>query len=92
MQWPERSARRTSSTSGAASQAPASAADLRKHTLTELYNQPMRLALAHTKLDEAVLDAYGWPHDLSDEEILANLLRMNLERASAGAEVPSGKS
>lgn len=27
--------------------------------------------------------AYGWPHDLGDEEILARLLALNLERASA---------
>jgi hypothetical protein len=39
------------------------------------------LDLAHRKLDEAVLDAYGWPHDLSDEEILERLLALNLERA-----------
>ena len=35
----------------------------------------------HTALDNAVLDAYGWPHDLSDEEILERLLALNLERA-----------
>jgi hypothetical protein len=28
-----------------------------------------------------VLDAYGWPHDLSDDDILARLLALNLERA-----------
>ena len=51
-------------------------------TLTNLYNQrPTWLDLAHRKLDEAVLDAYGWPHDLSDEDILARLLALNLERA-----------
>ena len=32
--------------------------------------------------DEAVLDAYGGPHDLSDEEVLARLLALNLERAA----------
>ena len=35
----------------------------------------------HDELDAAVFDAYGWPHDLSDEEILARLLALNLERA-----------
>ncbi len=51
-------------------------------TLTNLYNKrPTRLDLAHHKLDEAVLDAYGWPHDLGDEEILERLLALNLERA-----------
>jgi len=28
-------------------------------------------------------DAYGWPHDLGDEEILGRLLALNLERAGA---------
>ncbi len=35
----------------------------------------------HTALDHAVLDAYGWPHDLTDEQILERLLALNLERA-----------
>ena len=53
--------------------------ELKKRTLTNLYNQrPTWLDLAHRKLDEAVLDAYGWPHDLSDEEILERLLVLNL--------------
>ena len=57
--------------------------ELKKRTLTNLYNQrPDWLDLAHRKLDEAVLDAYGWPHDLSDEEILERLLALNLERAT----------
>jgi hypothetical protein len=38
--------------------------------------------LAYRKLDEAVLDAYGWPHDLGDEEILERLLALNLERTA----------
>jgi hypothetical protein len=55
--------------------------ELQKRTLTNLYNErPTWLDLAHKKLDNAVLDAYGWPHDLSDEEILSRLLTMNLER------------
>ncbi|MBL7063847.1 MAG: class I SAM-dependent DNA methyltransferase [Anaerolineae bacterium] len=57
--------------------------ELKKRTLTNLYNQrPTWLDLAHRQLDEAVLDAYGWPHDLSDEEILERLLALNLERAA----------
>ncbi len=56
--------------------------ELKRRTLTNLYNQrPTWLELAHRKLDEAVLDAYGWPHDLSDEEILERLLGLNLEQA-----------
>ncbi|MBM3190028.1 MAG: hypothetical protein FJZ90_15055 [Chloroflexi bacterium] len=62
----------------------ASGQELKRRTLTNLYNQrPMWLALAHEKLDEAVFDAYGWPHDLEDEEILERLLALNLERARA---------
>jgi type II restriction/modification system DNA methylase subunit YeeA len=57
-------------------------AELKKRTLTNLYNaRPEWLAIAHKKLDDAVLDAYGWKHDLSDEEILARLLALNLERS-----------
>ncbi len=53
-----------------------------KRTLTALYNQrPTWLALAHEKLDRAVFAAYGWPSDLSDEDILARLLSLNLERS-----------
>jgi len=29
-----------------------------------------------------VLDAYGWPHDIGDEAVLARLLALNLERAA----------
>ena len=61
----------------------ATEAELKKRTLTNLYNQrPTWLDLAHRKLDKAVLEAYGWPQDLSDEQILERLLALNLERAS----------
>ncbi|MBW8009676.1 MAG: class I SAM-dependent DNA methyltransferase [Chloroflexi bacterium] len=40
----------------------------------------------HTSLDNAVLDAYGWPHNLSDEKILERLLALNLKRASGEQE------
>ena len=60
----------------------ASEEELKKRTLTNLYNRrPTWLELAHKKLDEAVFDAYGWPHDLEDHEILRRLLALNLERA-----------
>lgn len=36
----------------------------------------------HNSLDRAVLDAYGWPHHLTDEQILERLLALNLERAA----------
>ena len=59
-------------------------ADLKARTLTALYNaRPTWLDLAHRRLDDAVLDAYGWPRDLGDEEILGRLLTLNLERAGA---------
>jgi hypothetical protein len=32
----------------------------------------------HVSLDHAVLDAYGWPHNLSKEQILERLLALNL--------------
>ncbi len=65
----------------------ASEAELAKRTLTNLYNErPTWLRLAHDKLDRAVLDAYGWPHDLPDEDILARLLALNGER---GAQKPA---
>ncbi len=59
------------------------AAELKKRTLTHLYNQrPTWLANAHRALDEAVAAAYSWPADLSDEEILRRLLALNRERAN----------
>ena len=57
-------------------------AELKKRTLTNLYNaRPSWLVNAHARLDRAVFDAYGWPEDVSDEEILKNLLALNAERA-----------
>ncbi len=51
-------------------------------TLTNLYNQrPTWLENAHAALDAAVADAYGWPADLADGEVLERLLALNLERA-----------
>ena len=59
-------------------------ADLKKRTMTNLYNQrPAWLDNAHRELDEAVAAAYGWPVDLSDDEVLGKLLELNLERAAA---------
>uniref|UniRef100_UPI0013EB37B7 class I SAM-dependent DNA methyltransferase n=1 Tax=Candidatus Chloroploca sp. Khr17 TaxID=2496869 RepID=UPI0013EB37B7 len=60
-----------------------SEAELKQRTLTKLYNQrPPWLDQAHKELDQAVCDAYGWPHDLSDEAILTQLLALNLARAA----------
>jgi hypothetical protein len=36
----------------------------------------------HRILDAAVADAYGWPADLSDEDILTRLLALNQEQAA----------
>jgi hypothetical protein len=36
----------------------------------------------HRELDEAVEAAYGWPADLTDDEILARLFELNQERAA----------
>jgi type II restriction/modification system DNA methylase subunit YeeA len=60
----------------------ASETELKKRTLTNLYNAcPTWLENVHKKLDEAVFAAYGWPSDLSDEKVLQNLLGLNLERS-----------
>ena len=60
-----------------------SAAEMRKRTLTNLYNKRETwLEDAHARLDIAVADAYGWPGDLQDAEILERLLVLNLSRAT----------
>jgi type II restriction/modification system DNA methylase subunit YeeA len=64
------------------------ASELKQYTLTNLYNRrPDWLDQAHKRLDAAVLDAYGWPHDLTDDEILERLLALNLERAAGQGAV-----
>ncbi|MGO8765165.1 MAG: hypothetical protein ACLQSR_08545 [Limisphaerales bacterium] len=68
------------------------AAKLKKRALTKLYNErPAWLDLAHKKLDAAVAAAYGWPADLSDEQILEKLLALNLERAAQEAKAAEAK-
>ena len=57
---------------------------LATRTLTNLYNErPTWLDNAHRKLDEAVFAAYGWDPSITDDQILANLLDLNLSRAAA---------
>jgi type II restriction/modification system DNA methylase subunit YeeA len=59
----------------------ASAASLKKRTLTNLYNErPAWLDLAHQKLDAAVFAAYGWDPSMPDADLLAALLALNHER------------
>jgi type II restriction/modification system DNA methylase subunit YeeA len=60
--------------------------DLKKRTLTNLYNaRPAWLDHIHKELDAAVAAAYGWDDytpDMPDEEILARLFKLNQERAN----------
>lgn len=66
----------------------AAAKELKKRTLTNLYNaRPAWLDHAHKALDEAVAEAYGWGDDwraglLTDDEILLRLFRLNQDRAA----------
>ncbi len=39
----------------------------------------------HDELDDAVFEAYGWPRDLGDEQILERLVALNAERAKEEA-------
>ncbi len=56
---------------------------LKERTLTKLYNKHYQwLINAHRALDEAVIAAYGWATDLSDDEMLKQLLALNMERAN----------
>ena len=65
---------------------PGHEAELKKRTLTNLYNaRPAWLDLAHKELDKAVAAAYGWNDykaDMPDDEILRRLLALNLERST----------
>jgi type II restriction/modification system DNA methylase subunit YeeA len=71
----------------------ATAKELKKRTLTNLYNaRPAWLNHAHKALDEAVAEAYGWGDDwraglLTEDEILARLFKLNQERAEAEAKL-----
>jgi hypothetical protein len=64
---------------------PGHEAELKKRTLTNLYNaRPAWLDNVHKELDAAVAAAYGWADympDMPDEEILRRLLALNQERA-----------
>ena len=63
----------------------AAAKELKKRTLTNLYNQrPAWLDHLHRELDATVAAAYGWPEGMDDEEILRRLFLLNQERAAAG--------
>jgi hypothetical protein len=53
----------------------------------EIYDQGLIGILRdlHDQIDAAVADAYGWPVDLSDEEILVRLVALNKERSEEEA-------
>jgi hypothetical protein len=62
--------------------------ELKTRTLTNLYNErPAWLRQAHERLDLAVLDAYGFPTDLSDDDLLGRLLELNLSREAVESGV-----
>jgi type II restriction/modification system DNA methylase subunit YeeA len=57
-------------------------ADLKKRTLTNLYNaRPAWLANLHAELDASVAAAYGWDWPLSDDDMLRRLFELNQTRA-----------
>ncbi len=61
----------------------ATAKELKKRTLTNLYNaRPQWLADAHAALDAAVATAYGWPAGISQDDALRELLALNLRGGS----------
>ena len=61
----------------------AAAKALERRTLTHLYNtRPQWLVDAHADLDAAVAAAYGWSADLSEAEVLRELLALNLARGA----------
>jgi hypothetical protein len=65
------------------------AAELKKRTLTNLYNaMPPWLMNEHAALDLAVARAYGWNDytpDMPDDEVLRRLLALNVQRATTSA-------
>jgi type II restriction/modification system DNA methylase subunit YeeA len=65
--------------------------ELELRTLTNLYNErPAWLRDIHARLDAAVLEAYGWPSDIADAELLDRLLALNLERAGLATPTVMG--
>ena len=57
----------------------AAAKELKKRTLTNLYNaRPQWLADAHAALDAAVAAAYGWEAGMSEDDALRELSALNL--------------
>ena len=72
---------------------PAGAASdvLTDRTLINLYEErPRWLDALHRNLDDAVLEAYGWPEDVDDRNLLKRLLTLNWARA--GSSGPFGSN
>ena len=64
------------------------AKELKKRTLTNLYNaRPQWLADAHEALDAAVAAAYGWDAEISEADALRELLMLNQASCSASKRV-----
>ena len=62
-------------------------AELKKRTLTNLYNQrPSWLDQAHERLDRMVYAAYGWEYPLEPEGVLARLVVLNKARGGASLD------
>ena len=53
--------------------------DIKQRGLVQILKQ------LHEEIDRLTAEAYGWPVDLSDEEILARLVALNAERAKEEA-------
>ena len=57
--------------------------ELKKRTLTNLYNaRPQWIDDAHVALDAAVAAAYGWSPDIPEEDALQALLELNRTQSS----------
>jgi hypothetical protein len=76
LQWMQRATKRRLNTSMSMSNQNA------RSTIARIW-----LQLAHRRLDEAVFAAYGWAPSLSDDDLLAALLALNLQRAEASTPV-----
>jgi len=67
---------------------------VKRETFTDVEQDQRRrgrvdiIAELHDQIDAAVADAYGWPRDLSDEEVVTRLVALNAERH---AEEKAGK-
>lgn len=60
--------------------------DEKEKTINEQGLVTSHLRPLHERLDRAVADAYGWAHDLADEEILKRLVALNHARAEEEAQ------